>query len=124
MEKRVVLLDDDDDLRWAFANMVLVLADQECLCVGSFDELVQHKDCVLKASLAILDVNLGSGAPSGLDAYRWLRRYGFSGTIVFLTGHAASQPLVVEARRLGDAQVFEKPLPIPEIMRLLDGGAD
>jgi FixJ family two-component response regulator len=123
MGRRVVFLDDDDDLRQAFSDMVLMLAKGDCLCVGSFDELIQRKDSVLGAGLAILDVNLGSGLPSGLDAYRWLRRQGFRGSIVFLTGHAASQPLVAEARRLGDVHVYEKPLPIPAIVRLLDRGA-
>jgi FixJ family two-component response regulator len=121
--QRVVFLDDDDDLRQAFAEMVDVFTTSECLCMGSFDELVRHRDRVLDAKLAILDVNLGSGVPSGLDAYRWLRRQGFTGAIVFLTGHAASQPLVVEARRLGDARVFEKPLAVPAIIELLEQGA-
>ena len=43
---------------------------------------------------------------SGLDAYRWLRQFGFRGEVVFLTGHAAHHPLVEQARALGKAKVL------------------
>lgn len=115
----VVFLDDDKDLRDLFVDVVALFAERDCLTVGSVEELVQQRKRVLAAELAILDINLGPGAPSGLDAYRWLREQGFGGQIVFLTGHAATHPLVAEARRIGDVRVFEKPLPVPMIARLL-----
>jgi FixJ family two-component response regulator len=59
--------------------------------------------------------------PSGLDSYGWLRKHGFEGRIVFLTGHAASHPLVSEARRLGDAEVVSKPVSLARLTTMLDG---
>jgi DNA-binding NarL/FixJ family response regulator len=77
--------------------------------VASFRELERgFHDCGDVAA-AILDINLGQGEPTGIDAYHWLRSRGFSGRVVFLTGHAASHPLVREARLIGDAVVLEKP---------------
>ena len=58
--------------------------------------------------------------PSGLDAYLWLRKHGFHGRIVFLTGHAGSHPLVVEASRLGDADVVAKPISAEVLRSLLE----
>jgi FixJ family two-component response regulator len=116
----VVFLDDDKDLRDLFVDVVALLAERECLTVGSVDELVRQRKRVLAAELVILDINLGPGAPSGLDAYRWLRAQNYAGQIVFLTGHAASHPLVAEARQLAGVRVYEKPLPVPTIARLLE----
>lgn len=122
-EPGVVFLDDDKDLRDLFADVVALLSGRDCLTVGSVAELIDQRVQALAAELAILDINLGPDAPSGLDAYHWLRQQGFGGRIVFLTGHAASHPLVAEAHQLGDVRVFEKPLPMPAIASLLARGA-
>lgn len=122
-EPGVVFLDDDKDLRDLFADVVALLSGRDCLTVGSVAELIDQRVQALAAELAILDINLGPDAPSGLDAYHWLREQGFGGRIVFLTGHAASHPLVAEAHQLGDVRVFEKPLPMPAIASLLAPGA-
>jgi DNA-binding response OmpR family regulator len=71
----------------------------------------------LSFDLVILDVNLGAGQPSGVDACRWLQERSFSGQIVFLTGHA-SLPGVAEAHSLG-LKVLQKPLAIDELVKLL-----
>src|SRR5688572_24449954 len=105
---RVMFLDDDDDLRQVFADFAGVMG-RDCLPIESYDDLLAHRSDVLGCERAILDVNLGEGRPSGIDAYRWLRSQGFERPIVFLTGHASTHPLVAEARRLGDAQVIPKP---------------
>jgi FixJ family two-component response regulator len=70
-------------------------------------------------ALGILDVNLGSDEPSGLDAFAWLRAERFPGRIVFLTGHAATNPLVRRAGEMGDVAVLTKPLQMPKLLELL-----
>ncbi|MDC0716913.1 response regulator [Nannocystis bainbridge] len=120
----VVFLDDDEDLRELFVDVVALFAERDCLTVGSVDELVEQRKRVLAAELIILDINLGPGLPSGLDAYKWLREQNYGGRVVFLTGHAASHPLVAEARRLAGVRVYEKPLPVPTIARLLEREPD
>jgi FixJ family two-component response regulator len=106
---RVLFLDDDDDLRDTFVEIARDTFAAHCLALGSYSEMLARRDEVLSCALAILDVNLGAGVPSGVDAYRWLRQQGFLGAIVFLTGHAGSHPLVAEAHRIGDAFVVPKP---------------
>ena len=39
---------------------------------------------------------------------------------MFLTGHAASHPLVVEAKRLGDAEVVGKPVSLDTLTSMLE----
>jgi FixJ family two-component response regulator len=107
--RRVLFIDDDDDLRDTFADTVRETFEAECLALDSYDGLLAHREEALGAALAILDVNLGADVPSGLDAYRWLRQEGFRGPVIFLTGHASSHPLVAEAHRIGDALVVAKP---------------
>lgn len=123
MIRRVLFLDDDEDLRTVTAawleghgivcDAVATVAELEAAMAsadGGFDAI-------------ILDINLGPGKPSGVDAYRWLRERGFGGHIAFLTGHAHNHPLVAEALRAGDAAVYEKPVSAATLERLLAGAA-
>jgi len=118
----VLFLDDDDDLRATFADLVRTIFARECQSIGSHRDLIALGERALHCGVAILDINLGPEAPSGLDSYGWLRKHGFEGRIVFLTGHAASHPLVIEARRLGDADVVSKPVSLDRLTTMLEDG--
>lgn len=116
----VLFLDDDEDLRATFTDLVRTIFERECHGCGSEFDMIALGDRALHCGVAILDINLGPEAPSGIDSYGWLRKHGFHGRIVFLTGHAASHPLVVAARRLGDAEVVSKPVNLVALTTLLD----
>ena len=116
----VLFLDDDDDLRATFIDLVRTLFARECHGIGSHRDLIALGERALHCGVAILDINLGPEVPSGIDAYGWLRKHGYDGRIVFLTGHAASHPLVMEARRLGDAEVVSKPVSLVALTSLLE----
>jgi DNA-binding NtrC family response regulator len=105
----IVFLDDNEDLRQLMPIILKATLGLECLSLGSLMELQRDAEDVLRARLAILDINLGPGAPSGIDACNWLRDRGFRGKILFLTGHARSNPQVALAEQYG-AEVLEKPL--------------
>jgi len=119
MARRVIFLDDDEDLRPIVVDL-MALFETQCDAVASMDELQELIGRVgLAHDLAILDINLGADRASGIDAYRWLREQGYTGNVEFLTGHARSHPLVEQARRLGDALVHDKPVSIGELKRML-----
>jgi DNA-binding NtrC family response regulator len=104
-----VLLDDDADL----LDILSELLEQRgcrCLLARSLDELKALGPEALAADVAVLDINLGAGQPSGIDAYDWLLSQGFAGRLLFLTGHAHAHPLVARAERLNRATVLDKPL--------------
>jgi ActR/RegA family two-component response regulator len=103
------LLDDDIDLLEILAEL-LQERDCRCLLVRSLDELKALGPDVLAADVAVLDINLGAGQPSGIDAYDWLVGQRFAGRLLFLTGHAHAHPLVARAERLNQAIVLDKPL--------------
>jgi DNA-binding response OmpR family regulator len=117
--ERVLVLEDDDDLRGLLCDLLVGCGVTACVSARSFDAMVGQQDQVLGCELALLDVNLGSGARSGLDAYHWLREHGFGGRIVFLTGHARSHPLVRQAHELMHVQVLSKPVNAKELMALV-----
>ena len=106
----VLYVEDNDDLRELVVELVTVAFQRRCVGVGSYEELVALGEEALGCSVAILDINLGPNRPSGIDAYTWLRDKGYTGRIVFLTGHASNHPLVVEAKRIGGAEIFSKPI--------------
>jgi DNA-binding NtrC family response regulator len=103
------LLDDDADLLEILAEL---LEERQCHCLRarSVADLKAQAREVLAADVAVLDINLGSGEPSGIDAYDWLMSQNFGGRLLFLTGHARAHPLVARAERLRRAQVLDKPL--------------
>lgn len=105
---RVLICDDDADL--------IEVTDEffrdrgiDCVTAHSFDEVVSRRDEALECSLAILDVNLGFGLPGGVDVFRWLQRERFGGSVVFLTGHATTDPELAGTRTLG-MPILAKPV--------------
>jgi FixJ family two-component response regulator len=90
------------------------------VAVGSYEELVALGEEALKYRGAILDVNLGPGRRSGIDASAWLRQKGYTGRIAFLTGHARDHPLVVEAHRLDNVETFTKPIDPDQVRSLVE----
>ena len=117
----VLFVEDSDDLRETFVELITVVLGRRCIGAASYQEVVALGNTVLGCSAAILDINLGPGQPSGIDVYRWLRRKGFAGRIVFLTGHASTHPLVIEATRIGDAEILSKPVDLDQIRLLVEG---
>jgi DNA-binding NtrC family response regulator len=109
MQARVVFLDDNEDLRELLPIVLESELGVECLCFGTVMEFQKHSKDVLLAKVAILDINLGPCVPDGIDAFNWLMDQGFRGKILFLTGHARTNPQVALAERKG-AEVLEKPL--------------
>ena len=103
------LLDDDADLLEALADL-LQMRNCRCLVARSLAELKALGADVLKADVAVLDINLGPGQPSGIDAYDWLVGQSFVGRLLFLTGHAHAHPLVARAESLRRATVLDKPM--------------
>jgi FixJ family two-component response regulator len=118
----VLFLEDNDDLRESFVDLVGLTLDRRCLGVGSYRELVALGEQAVRCAVAILDINLGPNLPSGIDAYTWLRGKGYEGRVVFLTGHASNHPLVQEAKRIGDAEIFAKPIEVAGLRALVEGG--
>jgi DNA-binding NtrC family response regulator len=112
---KVLLVDDSPD----FLEVMQMLLDRvgvEVVTAKSLAEVAAQHARLDALTLAILDVNLGPGEPSGIDVHDWLRDHDIHCRVVFLTGHAADHPLV-RAAALADSDVMEKPI---ESKRLVD----
>ena len=116
----VLYVEDNDDLRELVAELVTCVLKRRCVGVGTYEELVTLGEDALRCSVAILDINLGPNRRSGIDASVWLRDKGYTGRIVFLTGHASTHPLVVEAARIGDAEIFSKPIDVDRLRSIVE----
>jgi FixJ family two-component response regulator len=117
----VLYVEDNEDLRELVVELVTVVLKRRCVGVGSYEELVALGKEALGCSIAMLDINLGPNQPSGIDAYAWLRDRGYTGRVVFLTGHASTHPLVIEAKRIGDAEIFSKPIEPDRLRSIVEG---
>ena len=121
MATRVFLLEDDDDLRESMSELLARGAGAECVGLRSVEDLREQEAEVLRTDLAVLDINLGPGQPSGIDAYHWLKEQRYRGRIVFMTGHATRHPLVEAARQLHGAVVLAKPVSFQRLIALARG---
>jgi DNA-binding response OmpR family regulator len=124
---KILLLDDSEDLRLVMAQLIQVRAGVASLGVGTLAELAANANAALQTRAAFLDINLGPGEPSGVEALAWLRDNRYGGQVFFLTGHAENHPTVVLARQTG-IRVLTKPLPSAELIALVksalgEGGA-
>jgi ActR/RegA family two-component response regulator len=120
MNGDLVVLDDDDDLLDAVAELVEATTERKVWKARSVAELMTLGSRALACELAILDVNLGANAPSGLDALSWLNECNFKGRACFLTGHAASHQLVQDAHISPNVPVFSKPISGDDLLALLE----
>jgi len=121
MAAKVLLLEDDADQLEMLAMALSLVCGRECVRARSYADLTSLADAALGCGVALLDVNLGARQPSGLDAYRWLRDHEYRGRVCFLTGHARSHPLVVQALAMGDARLVEKPIASDRLCELVAG---
>jgi DNA-binding NtrC family response regulator len=119
MMDAVLFVDDDEDLRGVMQDILVRLDVGRVVTAGSLQDVEELRDQALTCQLAILDINLGTDQPSGVKVYEWLEREGFAGRIVFLTGHASSDPRVQEAASLAGSQVVTKPLSVAELRELM-----
>lgn len=106
---KVMLLEDNEDMRLLMAKFLTLKLGCQCLGLSSVSALKARREEVVQQDVAILDIDLGTDQPSGLDAWQWMSTLPFSGKIIFLTGQAKSNPLVNDVRRAG-AIVIEKPV--------------
>jgi ActR/RegA family two-component response regulator len=101
-------------------ELIELSANRRVWKARSVAEMAALERQALACGLAILDINLGPGVPSGLDALDWLCARQFGGRTVFLTGHAPGFPLVEEARKLARVEVLSKPLSADKLLSLLE----
>jgi DNA-binding NtrC family response regulator len=118
-DSEVLIVDDDDDLRLSLSDVVEALAHRGSLSAGSADEVHRLGPRAVACGLAIIDINLGEGLPSGLDVLADLRRRGFHGRAAFLTGHARSHPDVKRAHEVEGVPVLSKPFDLSELLALI-----
>jgi FixJ family two-component response regulator len=118
MPARIVFLDDNQDLRELMRDVLESSLKVECTCFGSVMEFTKNSEEVLRANVAILDINLGPNVPNGMDAFQWLTKQRFQGKIVFFTGHAR---IYLQAA-LDDGtgpEILEKPVDLNKLISVV-----
>jgi CheY-like chemotaxis protein len=115
----LLVVDDDEDLREMFGRL-FSSARLPHISAGSLSEVAKLGAALAQLDVALLDINLGTGQPSGVDVAKWLKDQGYAPRIIFITGHAPEHPLVNAAGSTG--RVLEKPIPPKELLRIVRGG--
>lgn len=116
----ILLVEDDTDLRETLELALQGMGVQEVFSVGGLKDLQALGLQALRCTCAVLDVNLGPRQPTGLDVGSWLRSNGFTGRIIFLTGHAGAYPLIRSACERLDIVLLEKPASLSQLMQAIE----
>ena len=118
----ILVMDDDIDLLDVLKETLITLCKiDQVITATSLTGVQEQKEKILQCQLAILDVNLGADRPSGVDVAEWLRANNFKGKIVFLTGHAVSDPEVLAATQVPDTKVVAKPIGLNQLLSFVQG---
>lgn len=115
----MLIVDDDEDLRETLGD-VLASLHTNSVKVGSLRDIERRNEELAGCFLALLDINLGPNEPSGLDVCAWLLAHDFTGHIVFMTGHAAGYPLVMDARAMRGVAILQKPIDLRVIEGMIE----
>lgn len=121
MLETVLLVDDDEDLRAAMEEVLHRLGVRRLIEAGSLRDVEDQREAALSCQLALVDINLGYGEPTGINVYEWLEREGFAGRVVFLTGHGSQDPRVRRAATLAGSQIASKPLTTAKLRDMIAG---
>lgn len=117
----ILVMDDDIDLLEVIQETLISLCQvEQVLIAKSLAEVQAQKEQILNCQLAILDVNLGAEKPSGINVAEWLREKGFKGKVIFLTGHAISDPEILSATRMPDTRVVAKPIGLSQLLGFVE----
>lgn len=122
MLETVLLVDDDDDLRAAMDEALRRLGVQHLVGAASLRDVEDQREDALACQLAFVDINLGYGEPTGINVFEWLEREGFTGRVVFLTGHGSQDPRVKQAASLAGSLVASKPLTTAKLRDMIMNG--
>lgn len=117
--KNILFLDDDTSLCFLMAEIFKEYEGFEISAVNSYAEFTRLEPKIHSFDVIFLDVNLGAGVPSGIDAFEWLKARNFEKKIIFFTGHAQAYPFVMKAVATPNVFVLEKPATIDQIEKYL-----
>jgi DNA-binding response OmpR family regulator len=117
---RVLIVDDDPELRRLICLFYEKEGRVECVGAESLESLSRIYESEGPFSLAILDINLGASKFDGVDVYHWLKERNFPGRVVFLTGHASSDPRVRRALEIDGTVLLEKPAGISALKEIFE----
>jgi CheY-like chemotaxis protein len=89
-----ILVLEDDDLSRDVARSILRGAGFEVVCARHFQEAIDHVQSDAKMDIALVDVQMPSGTPSGISFVRLAQNRRPSMKIIFMSAHVGSQDFV------------------------------
>jgi DNA-binding NtrC family response regulator len=113
-----IMVVDDDPAMVAVLSEMLTENGHQVVPAGDADrgfELVKAQSL----DLAIVDIEMPEGKPTGLELLRQIKEYNRSIPVLMITGYATKQR-VVAALRAGAQDFVEKPFRLDELTRRID----
>ena len=117
--KKILILDDEKSLCTLLKMLLTELGGVSSVFIHTFNELKSYESELNSFDMIFLDVNLGSGSPSGIDAFNWIMENHFINQIVFFTGHANTFSVVKNAPDYDKVFVLEKPVEVEKLQEMI-----
>jgi CheY-like chemotaxis protein len=97
-----ILVLEDDDLSRDTARRILRAAGFKVICAGDFNEAISHIQCGTKIDIALVDVKMPPGTPSGVSFVRMAQIRRPSLKIIFMSASTGSQDFT----RFDEGEIF------------------
>jgi CheY-like chemotaxis protein len=99
--RSILILEDDDQSR-DMARRILQGGGFDVICARDFFEAIHHVECGTKIDVALVDVNMPAGTPSGVSFVRMALRHRPSLKVIFTSVSTTAQDFM----RVDKGEVF------------------
>lgn len=113
--KKILLLEDNLELCKLLGQIFNSFGTIDLSICHSYSDVTALNGKALNFEVAFLDVNLGMGQKTGIDAFDWLLENGYQGKTVFFTGHASSYGVLKKITDRPNVYLLDKPADISKI---------
>ena len=117
MNKEILVIDDNPDIRSLVSN-ILIDQNFEVRAAANYDQAVFEINKKLP-DLAIIDIKLDKADKDGIDLLKLITNKDKSTPVIMISGHATVQ-IAVEATRLGAYEFIEKPFSKEKILNYVN----
>jgi DNA-binding NtrC family response regulator len=119
-QARSILVLEDDDLTRDVTRNILQAAGFKVICANQFRQAIEHIERGTRFDIALVDVRMPHGTPSGISFVRVAQSRRPSMKVIFMSTHVAAQ----EQMRFDEGEIFlHKPFAPHHLLTLVERAA-
>ncbi len=114
MKKTILVVEDDEDLRGIYKEILEVYDYDVQIAINGLERVEKFKQ--KKPSLVIMDADMP--VLDGYKAFKQIKEIDNNAKVIIVTGFSDTEPKSIEAMKLGLIKIISKPLGVDELLML------